>query len=75
MEIPTRAAGTATARMLDRLGSPNQVPVTVTERQDPANQFRWIVAEAALAPLAPGDYAIETMLGDVKQVTAFQLVP
>jgi hypothetical protein len=49
--------------------------VTVTERDDPANQFRWIVAEAALAPLAPGDYAIETMLGDVKQVTAFQLVP
>jgi hypothetical protein len=28
-----------------------------------------------LAPLAPGDYAIETMLGAVKQVTAFQLVP
>ena len=72
MEIPTRATGTATARMLDRLGNPNQVPVTVTERDDPANQFRWIVAEAALAPLAPGDYAIETMLGDVKQVTAFQ---
>jgi hypothetical protein len=75
VEIPTRATGTATARMLDRLGNPNQVPVTVTERQDPANQFRWIVAEATLAPLAPGDYAIETMLGDVKQVTAFQLVP
>ena len=75
VEIPTRATGSATARMLDRLGNPNQVPVIVTERDDPANQFRWIVAEAALAPLAPGDYAIETMLGDVKQVTAFQLVP
>ena len=75
VEIPTSAPGTATARMLDRLGKPNQVPVTVTERQDPANQFRWIVAEAALAPLAAGDYAIETTLGDAKQVTAFQLVP
>ncbi|PYR66523.1 MAG: hypothetical protein DMF88_16035 [Acidobacteria bacterium] len=63
------------ARMLDRFGKPNQVPVTVTERQEPGNPFRWIVAEAVLAPLAPGDYAIEVTLGDAKQVTAFQLVP
>lgn len=75
VEIPTRAAGTPAARMLDRFGKPNQVPVVVTERQDPANQFRWIVAEAVLAPLAAGDYAIEVTLGDAKQVTAFQLVP
>jgi len=75
VEIPTQLAGIATAQMLDRAGKPNQVPVTVTERQDPTNQFRWIVAEAVLAPLAPGDYAIETTLGDAKQVTAFQLVP
>ena len=33
------------------------------------------VGEAVLAPLAPGDYAIETTLNGVKQVTAFQLVP
>ena len=75
VEIPTRAAGTPNARMLDRFGKPNQVPVTVTERQDASNEFRWIVAEAVLAPLAPGDYAIEVTLGDAKQVTAFQLVP
>jgi VWFA-related protein len=75
VEIPTSAAGTATGRMLDRFGKPNQVPVVVTERPDAANQFRWIVAEAVLAPLAPGDYAIEVTLGDAKQVTAFQLVP
>jgi hypothetical protein len=31
--------------------------------------------DAALAALAPGDYAIETTLDGVKQVTAFQLVP
>jgi hypothetical protein len=61
--------------MLDRFGKPNQVPVIVTERPEPATQFRWIVAETVLAPLAPGDYAIETTVGNAKQVTAFQLVP
>jgi hypothetical protein len=75
VEIPTAAPGTASARMLDRAGKPNQVPVTITERQDTEDPFRWIVAEAVLAPLAPGDYAIEVTLGDVKRVTAFQLVP
>jgi len=75
VEIPTRVMGTAAAKMLDRAGKPNQVPVSITERQDESAQFRWVVAEAVLAPLAPGDYAIETMVGDSKQVTAFQLVP
>ena len=75
VEIPTGISGAATARMLDRFGKPNQVPVIVTERLEPSTQFRWIVAEAVLAPLAPGDYAIETTVGNVKQVTAFQLVP
>jgi VWFA-related protein len=75
IEVPTTAPGTPMARMLDRFGKPNQVPVSVTERQDADNPFRWIVAEAVLAPLAPGDYAIEVTLGDAKQVTAFQLVP
>jgi VWFA-related protein len=75
VEIPTGAAGMPAARMLDRFGKPNQVPVTVIERQDPSNEFRWIVADAVLAPLAPGDYAIEVTLGAARQVTAFQLVP
>jgi VWFA-related protein len=75
VEIPTSVSGTPTARMLDRFGKPNQVPVAVTDRVEPSTQFRWIVAEAVLAPLAPGDYAIETTVGNVKQVTAFQLVP
>ena len=75
VEIPTGASGAPTARMLDRFGKPNQVPVTVTERPEPSTQFRWIVAEAVLAPLAPGDYSIETTVGNAKQVTAFQLVP
>jgi hypothetical protein len=75
VEMPTRAAGTATARMLDRLGKLIQIPVMVSDRQDPANQFRWLVVDASLAALAAGDYAIETTLDGVKQVTAFQLVP
>jgi VWFA-related protein len=75
VEIPTSVSGTPTARMLDRFGKPNQVPVIITERPEPSTQFRWIVAEAVLAPLAPGDYAIETTVGNAKQVTAFQLVP
>jgi hypothetical protein len=49
--------------------------VQVSDRPDATNQFRWIVVDAALAALAPGDYAIETTLDGVKQVTAFQLVP
>jgi VWFA-related protein len=75
VEIPTSASGMPTARMLDRSGKPNQIPVVVTERAEPSTQFRWVVAEAVLAPLAPGDYAIETTVGNAKQVTAFQLVP
>jgi hypothetical protein len=75
VEMPTRSTSTATARMLDRLGNPIQIPVQVSDRPDSTNQFRWIVVDAALAALAPGDYAIETTLDGVKQVTAFQLVP
>lgn len=75
VELPTRSRGVATARMLDRLGRPNLIPVEVSDRQDLTNPFRWIVADASLAALAPGDYAIETTLDGVKQVTAFQLVP
>mgnify|MGYP006195701269 CR=1 FL=1 len=75
MEHATTAAGTAAARMLDRAGNPMAVPVQVAERQDDSGEFRWLTAEAVLAPLAPGDYAIEVTLDDVKAVTAFKVVP
>ena len=75
MEHATTGAGAATARMLDRAGNPNAVPVQVTERADASGEFRWIVAEAVLAPLAPGDYAIEVTLDGAKAVTAFKVVP
>ena len=75
LEHATTAAGMPTARLLDRSGNPINVPVQVTERQDASGEFRWLVAEAALAPFAPGDYAIELTLDDTKVVTAFKVVP
>jgi hypothetical protein len=36
---------------------------------------RWIVAETALAPLAPGDYAVEVKAGDASRITAFRVIP
>ncbi len=75
LESATSAAGTATARMLDRGGNLINVPVQVTERPDDSGEFRWLVADAVLAPLAPGDYAIELTLDDAKVVTAFKVIP
>jgi VWFA-related protein len=63
------------ARLLDRNGNPLNVPVQVTERPDESGAFRWIVVDAALAPFAPGDYAVEVTQGTAKQVTAFRIVP
>jgi hypothetical protein len=75
LEHATTAAGVANARMLDKAGNPLRVPVAVTERQDESGEFRWLVAESVLAPLAPGDYAIELTLDDAKVVTGFKVVP
>lgn len=75
LEHATTAAGEASARMLDRAGNPINVPVTVSERQDESGEFRWLVADATLAPLAPGDYAIELTLDDAKVITGFRVVP
>jgi hypothetical protein len=75
LEHATTQAGAATARMLDRNGNPLNVPVQVTERDGGSGGFRWIVVDASLAPLAPGDYAIEVAQGAVKQVTGFRVVP
>jgi VWFA-related protein len=75
LEHATTAAGTATARMLDRAGNPLKVPVQVADRQDESGEFRWLVAESVLSPLAPGDYAIELTLDQERVVTAFRIVP
>ena len=74
-EMATTTAGQATGRMLDKIGRAMQIPVQITERPDASGTFRWIVAEAVLAPLAPGDYAIEVTLADSKQTAGFKIVP
>ena len=75
LELPARTRGTASARLLDRSGKPLQVPAQLTERADAAGALRWLVVDATLAPLAPGDYAIEVALGNQKQVTGLRIVP
>ena len=74
-EHATTLSDPVKARLLDRNGNPLNVPVQVTEREDPSGAFRWIVVDAALAPFAPGDYAIEVTQGSAKQVTGFRIVP
>jgi VWFA-related protein len=68
-------AAAATARLLDRAGKAIQVPVQISERVDAAEGVRWIVADITLAPLAPGDYAVEVTAGGDSQVTGFRIVP
>ncbi len=75
LESATAAEGPATARVLDRSGKPIQIPVQVTSRTDAASGLRWLVADATLAPLAAGDYAVEVKLGDATQVTGFRIIP
>ena len=75
LELPTSAADGVTARLLDRGGQPLQVLTEVSEREDDSGTFRWIVIEAPLAGLAPGDYAIEVAQGSASQVAAFRVIP
>lgn len=59
MEIPATGDGQLTSgRVLDRVGAPIELPVTLGERTDAAGQ-RWLTADVTLAPLAPGDYLVE----------------
>jgi len=62
--------------LLRRFKQPLAVPVTVAERVDGAQ--RWMTADLALAPLAPGDYAIELRItgpaGESGVVTALRVV-
>ena len=76
-ELPIDGEGTpSAARLLDRNGQPLAIPVQVGERTDPSGQ-RWITADVALAPLAPGDYAVEmgvrTAAGDERVIAALRV--
>ena len=72
-ELATTAAAAPTATLLDRAGQPIAVPVQVTTREE--NGTRWVVLDATIAPLAPGDYAIEVKAGDASRTIAFRVVP
>ena len=77
LELPAGPdAKPGTGRMLDRNGQPMAVPVTLGERVD--GQQRWITADLALAPLAPGDYAVEVRTvgasGETGVITALRVV-
>jgi hypothetical protein len=74
LELPTSAADTAAARVLDRTGKPLQVPATVTTRDDSSGRFHWVVVDAALAPFAPGDYLIEVTQRTASQLVGFRVV-
>jgi VWFA-related protein len=75
LELATASPGPTSARLLDRVGKPLQVPLQVTERPDPSGGFSWVVVDGTLSPLAGGDYAIEVTHGGARQVTAFRIVP
>ena len=75
LELPTGSTAEVSARILDRMGQPLQLRAQVGERPDAAGAFRWIVVDAPVAGLAPGDYAVEVTQDGVSQVTAFRIVP
>jgi VWFA-related protein len=74
LEFPTSSTESATARVLDRNGLTISVPVEVITRPDTAG-FTWVVVDLGLAPFGPADYAIEVTQGQMRQMTAFRVVP
>jgi len=65
------------ARLIGRNGQPLPVPVTLSEKAD--NGQAVIAADLTLAPLAPGDYAIELTVGQgansERRYVAFRVTP
>jgi VWFA-related protein len=79
LEVPIDPAWTpGAARLLDKAGQPLAIPVTAAERTEMGGGQRWLTADVTLAPLAPGDYAIElsatTPDGEQRTVTAIRIV-
>jgi VWFA-related protein len=75
LELASTDTRPVAARLVDRNGTAMTVQPAISERPDASGQFRWIVVEIALAPFAPGDYAIETAQGPSRRLTAFRIVP
>jgi len=63
----------AGAWLLDRTGKPLAIPITPSIVDEPDGS-RWLNAQAALAPLAPGDYLLE-LRGVADGVEQRTLVP
>jgi VWFA-related protein len=74
VETPVSLGTDVAARLLGRTGSSLNVPLTATIRED-ADGTRWRRAEITLAPLAPGDYAVEITAGGERTLAAFRVVP
>jgi hypothetical protein len=74
VETPASLGGDISARLLGRTGLALNVPVTATIRND-ADGTRWRRVEITLAPLAPGEYIVETTAGMERTLTAFRVVP
>lgn len=72
-ELATAATAAPSAALLDRAGNPMAVPLQVSTRDDAGT--RWIVVDATIAPLAPGDYAVEVKAGEATRTIAFRVVP
>jgi len=73
VEVPS-VADVAAARLLDRNGKAMPaIPVTTATRTD-SEGTKWATAEVVLAPLAPGDYIIEVVAGDVRTLAGFRIV-
>lgn len=80
LEIPRLSEqATLSARLLNRLGAPMQLTVSMAERLDESLQLRFAVADLTLAPLAQGDYVLQVMATEgAKQEDvnyAFRIVP
>jgi VWFA-related protein len=78
LEVPIAAdVKPGTGRLLDMGGQPLSIPVTIADRADPQTGKRWLTADVALGPLAPGDYAIEITatgaLGEQRVVSAIRV--
>jgi VWFA-related protein len=81
LRVLTPASETTTAvgaRLLDRTGKALALPVSLTVATEPDGS-RWLAAQAALAPLGPGDYLIEvsgaTGGSERRTLVAFRIVP
>jgi VWFA-related protein len=74
LESPAGSAADVSARLLDRAGQALTVPVTAVVRED-GDGVRWRRVEIALAPLAQGDYIVETTAGQERTLTSFRVVP